>query len=255
MNQEFEQNPYATPASQLQQPASGPSAPGIEEALARGYNFSVDGLINEAWRLVKGSKGTLIAGAIVYFVAVNLTGFVLGFILSFAHLAMGGAAPLGNEALEVSVGVISSALCSPLLVGLNMIGIRRAAGQPATINEIFVYFSRFTLIFLTALAVSALFYLGILLLLLPGIYLGVAYALAVPLVAERGLSPWQAMEASRKAISQHWFKVFGLFFTLGLMLLLSAIPLGIGLVWTLPLAFIAIGVLYRTIFGVLPPAN
>lgn len=39
------------------------------------------------------------------------------------------------------------------------------------------------------------------------------------------------------------------------MLLLSAIPLGIGLVWTLPLAFIAIGVLYRTIFGVLPPAN
>ena len=66
MNQEFEQNPYATPASQLQQPASGPSAPGIEEALARGYNFSVDGLINEAWRLVKGSKGTLIAGATLH---------------------------------------------------------------------------------------------------------------------------------------------------------------------------------------------
>ena len=34
-----------------------------------------------------------------------------------------------------------------------------------------------------------------------------AYLLAIPLVVERGLSPWQALEASRKAITQHWFKV------------------------------------------------
>ena len=74
-----------------------------------------------------------------------------------------------------------------------------------------------------------------LLLLIPGIYLSIAYRLAIPLVVERGLSPWQALEASRKAISQHWFKVFGLFFVLMLIMLLSMIPLGIGLIWTLPL--------------------
>jgi uncharacterized membrane protein len=83
----------------------------------------------------------------------------------------------------------------------------------------------------------------------------VAYILAIPLVVERKLSPWQALETSRKAITQHWFKVFGLFLVLGVIVLVSAIPLGIGLVWTLPMAIIAIGVLYRTIFGVLPPAN
>ena len=63
---------------------------------------------------------------------------------------------------------------------------------------------------------------------------------------------WQALEASRKAITQHWFKVFGLFLLLGLITLISAIPLGIGLVWSIPLFVIAMGVLYRTIFGVLP---
>jgi uncharacterized membrane protein len=78
--------------------------------------------------------------------------------------------------------------------------------------------------------------------------------LAIPLVIDRGLSPWQAMEASRKAITQHWFKVFGLIFTLGLMILVSAIPLGIGLIWTLPLTVICMGILYRTIFGGLPAA-
>jgi len=100
-----------------------------------------------------------------------------------------------------------------------------------------------------------LVYLGMFLLLIPGLYLAVAYLLAIPLVVERGLAPWQALETSRKAISQHWFKVFGLFLLLGLITLVSAIPLGIGLVWSIPLFVIAMGVLYRTIFGVVPPAQ
>lgn len=97
-----------------------------------------------------------------------------------------------------------------------------------------------------------LIYLGMILLLIPGIYLAVAYLLAIALVVERGLSPWQALEASRKAITQHWFKVFGLLIVLGLIIIVSAIPLGIGLVWSIPLMVVAMGVLYRTIFGVLP---
>ena len=105
---------------------------------------------------------------------------------------------------------------------------------------------------ITAIISMVLIYLGMILLIIPGLYLAIAYMLAIPLVVERGLSPWQALEASRKAISQHWFKVFGLFLLLGLITGISAIPLGIGLVWTIPLFTIAIGVLYRTIFGVLP---
>ena len=105
------------------------------------------------------------------------------------------------------------------------------------------------------LVMMLLIYLGMILLLIPGIYLAVAYLLAIPLVVERGLSPWQALEASRKAITQHWFKVFGLFLLLGLIVMVSAIPLGIGLVWSIPLMVVAMGVLYRTIFGVLPAAQ
>ncbi|NQD95394.1 hypothetical protein HP532_22315, partial [Pseudomonas sp. CrR25] len=107
----------------------------------------------------------------------------------------------------------------------------------------------------TAVVMMLLIYVGMILLIIPGLYLAIAYMLAIPLVVERGLSPWQALEASRKAISQHWFKVFGLFLVLGVITMLSAIPLAIGLVWSIPLFVIAMGVLYRTIFGVLPPAQ
>lgn len=251
MNQEFEQNPYATPASQLQQTPTGAGAPSIEEALARGYDFRIGDVLGEAWHKVKGMKGTLVVAAIIYAVAVNLLSFVIAFVLGLLGLIHDSE----PSVLQILVSVLAGALCYPLLAGLNMIGIRRAADQPATINELFAYFGLFVPLLVTGLAITVLTYLGLILLVLPGIYLGVSYALAIPLVVERGLSPWQAMEASRKAIGQHWFKVFGLFLALGLIMLLSAIPLLIGLVWTLPLAFIAIGVLYRTIFGVLPPAN
>ncbi len=110
-------------------------------------------------------------------------------------------------------------------------------------------------IIITGVLMLVMIYVGCLLLLLPGIYLMIAYALALPLVIERGLSPWQALETSRKAISQHWFKVLGLNLVLGLIVGLSAIPLGIGMIWTVPLWAIASGVLYRTIFGVLPVAE
>ncbi len=133
-----------------------------------------------------------------------------------------------------------------------MIGIRRAADQPISFNDIFSHFGRTVPLVITAIVSMLLIYLGMFLLIIPGMYLAIAYMLAIPLVVERGLTPWQALEASRKAITQHWFKVFGLFLLLGLITAISAIPLGIGLVWTIPLFVIAMGVLYRTIFGVLP---
>lgn len=136
-----------------------------------------------------------------------------------------------------------------------MIGIRRAADQPISFNDVFSGLGLFVPLLITALLMTALIYIGTLLFVIPGIYLGVAYMLAIPLVIERGLSPWQALETSRKAINQHWFKVFGLFLALGVIMIIGMIPLGIGLIWTLPLFIISMGVLYRTIFGVLPTAN
>lgn len=248
-------NPYAPPRSELHDAPTDAAVPSVEQALARGYDFSVDGVINQAWSRVKGHKGTLVCAAIVYVVAFNLLSVVVAFVLALFSQRLGSPVGVADKFLEGFASLFAGALCAPLMAGLNLIGIRRAAEQPATIHELFAHFGRFASLFATALAVSVLVYLGTLLLLLPGLYLGVAYSLALPLAAERGLSPWQALEASRKAVNRHWFKVFGLYLTLGLYLLLSAIPLGIGLIWTLPMAVIAVGVLYRTVFGVLPPAN
>jgi hypothetical protein len=45
----------------------------------------------------------------------------------------------------------------------------------------------------------------------PGIYLKIAWLLALPLIADRGMEFWSGMEISRKVITAQWFRFLGLF--------------------------------------------
>lgn len=243
-------NPYAAPTSAFQETPRDTQVPSIEEALSRGYDFTIGDLLSEAWQRVKGTKGIIIGGFVVFYAVLLVASFLIGGF--FGILGVVSDSPMLTVVVEMVVGIFASALAYPFMAGINMIGIRRAADQPISFNDIFSHFGRTVPLVITAIISMLLIYLGMILLIIPGLYLAIAYMLAIPLVVERGLSPWQALETSRKAISQHWFKVFGLFLLLGLITGISAIPLGIGLVWTIPLFTVAIGILYRTIFGVLP---
>jgi hypothetical protein len=263
MTGSIEQNPYAAPlASSLPAPASPDALPTIEEALARRYDFGIGALLAEAWDRTQGCKGLILGGAILFGLALYTVAFVIGLavsVLGFAGvIGLHGLGTTGTLfavlATQLVVTLLSCALSFPLLAGILTVAIRRAADQPVSFGDLFTHFDRLGALFLTATLMMLLTYLGFLLFVIPGLYLSIAWLLAIPLVAERGLSPWRALETSRRAISQHWFKVFGLYSLICLLLAIGTLPLGIGLIWTLPLAALAFGVLYRTIFGAQPAA-
>ena len=103
---------------------------------------------------------------------------------------------------------------------------------------------------LAGLITTLLIYIGFILILIPGMYLAIAYCMTMPLIADRRLTPWQAIETSRKAVTKRWFSFFGLFLVVGLVIFGSALTLGIGLIWTAPWSINVIGVAYRRTFGV-----
>ncbi|KAF1053377.1 MAG: hypothetical protein GAK43_01434 [Stenotrophomonas maltophilia] len=250
------QNPYATPTAALDERVDQNQALSIEAALARGYDFNIGDILSEAWNRISGVKGILVVGFIIYMAVVQGLSFLLGAILGFgAVMTSGQGTGMLMVVMQLVIGVLVAGVGYPFLAGINMIGIRRAADQPVSINEMFSHFGLFVPLFLTGLLMTVLVYLGLILLIIPGIYLSIAYSLAIPLAVERKLSPWQALEASRKAVTQRWFKIFGLYFMLGLLFLVASIPLGIGLIWVGPMIVVAVGILYRTIFGVLPAGN
>lgn len=264
------QNPYAMPASELQERAAPGQAPSIEEALNRGYDFSIGDLLGEAWNKTKGTKGVIWGGFIAFYGAMIAASLVLVFVLSlFGTLGALGLASLGDESgsgmlaagafgvvimiLMFSLALI--ALVYPFVAGINMVGIRQAAGQPVRFAEVFSHFGRTLPLLLAAILMGVLVSIGYSLFILPGIYLSIALMLTIPLIVERKLSAWQAIVTSCRAINQHWFKVFFLYVVLGIILTLSMLLLFIGLIWTFPMFIVAQGILYRTIFGVLPPAT
>ncbi|MGC4084940.1 MAG: GYF domain-containing protein [Vicinamibacterales bacterium] len=85
-------------------------------------------------------------------------------------------------------------------------------------------------------------------LLVPTMYLLVGYVFMMPLMVDRRLSIWSAMEASRRAVHGAWFPTFGLLLASGMLLMLSAILIGIPLIITLPVCAAALMFAYSDLF-------
>jgi uncharacterized membrane protein len=91
--------------------------------------------------------------------------------------------------------------------------------------------------------------LGYLLLILPGIYLSFAYMFSLPLMIEKDLGAWSALEVSRKAVTRIWFRAAGFLLLIMLLITLGMIPLGIPLIWIVPWVTLAYAMLYFKLFG------
>lgn len=241
-------NPFQPPAAGADIARPAASAGSLEKAINGEYDFEIGDVMSEAWTLTNGFKGTFWGGAVVayflMFAALFSGAFVLGMIVG----------PEPNFVLGILVNVLIMAAIAPLILGMLMLGIRRACGQPVSFGVVFGYFDKLAPAAGAYVLVTLMTYAGLLFLILPGIYLALAYGMTLPLIADQGLPIWQAMETSRKALTHKWFRLFGLYLVVGLVLGLSAIPLGIGLIWTGPWAMLVLGVLYRRIFGAAPAA-
>jgi len=76
--------------------------------------------------------------------------------------------------------------------------------------------------------------IGFVLLILPGIYLAVAYSFTVPFVTFLNMDFWEAMESSRKLITRNFWPFLGFFVILTLINVLGVILLGVGLLVHFP---------------------
>lgn len=207
--------------------------------------FSAGLLIKESWAKTHGVKGSLWAGIVVMFLVLFAFGGVAVYLLSHS----------GNRAgtivvawLKILSQITSTFLSITFLSGLINIGIRWVAGQSFSWNLVFSGFSRIGSIVIAGFLMSLLITSGLLLFVLPGIYLAVGYSLTLPVIMDKRVGPWEAMEMSRQAIHKKWWQVFGAYLIMYLIYVLSLIPFGIGMIWTVPMFFTLTAVIYRTLF-------
>ncbi|SHF24276.1 hypothetical protein SAMN04487965_1721 [Microbulbifer donghaiensis] len=239
---------YKAPEAQLTSGEEGGGYGSLERGVAGDYSISIGEIFGEAWRRTKGNKGTVWLAIILYIVAFVVVSFVAGMITGYSafDIEQQANASFGSTILyQILVNLIAA----PLTAGMMMIGIKIARDEKTSATEVFAHFDKLLPLVVANIIMSILVTIGIFLLVLPGIYLAVAYMLTLPLIVDKNLGPWQALETSRKAITKHWFAFFGFLIVALLLYVAGALPLLIGLIWVLPLLAIAFGVVYRNVFG------
>jgi hypothetical protein len=233
-------NPYRPPKAPLDLAMPVGLSGSFEDAVAGRYDFRIGEVMREAWGLVSGFKGPFWAAAILF--------YGLLFCATFALRSVFGNGL--NFVARILVQAVITALMTPLLVGLVAMAVRGAAGQPVSFSMAFSCLRRAPVFIVAGFLTTALTYVGLVFLVIPGVYLSIAYGMTFPLLAFSQLGPWEAMEASRNAITHHWWRVGFLYLTVVILTGLSALPLLIPLIWTAPWAFLVLAVLYRRMFGV-----
>jgi uncharacterized membrane protein len=145
--------------------------------------------------------------------------------------------------------VVSYVVSAPLILGNFIVAARLLHGHTPQFGDFFAGFYFFWPLFLVSLVSSILIAIGMILLIIPGIYLIVSYLFASCLVIDRRLDFWPAMELSRRTVTPLWFGFFAFLLLLIGINLAGALLLGLGLLATVPISFCALTVAYSDLFG------
>lgn len=189
-------------------PASEHNAPSAaaDELIARAAPLDIFDCLKRGWDSGRAHFGPLLGVTL-------LIGLCAG---------MAGAIPL--------IGLLSSLFLNGVFYGgLYFYCLKKVRGEPTALGDAF---SGFTVCFLplmlTTLVSVLLTVVGLFCLILPGIYLAVAWFFAYLVVREKMLPFWEGMELCRKVVTAQWWRVFGLFIMLMLVSwALLAIPVAL----------------------------
>lgn len=202
------------------------NAPHLDQLINNGYEFRLGDYLNRGWELFMQDIGPYIGYAVIA-------------IMSSAILSV----------IPV-IGAIANLFVQPaLLAGFYLYTNKLAAGENRIFKDFFGGFDHVLQLFLNSLVSGILIMIGMIFLIIPGIYLAISYMLSAQLILFEGMEFWPAMETSRKIVGKNW----GNFFLLGLVCMLIAIGgmilLGVGIFAAVPLIFCIYYAVYEDLIG------
>jgi uncharacterized membrane protein len=211
-------------------PAAAAAAPGVSAPLRadRVVVLDIVSCYERSWTLLKANFWPLVG---------------VSFLVAIALGVLMGAEKHGLYFL----GMIFNKV---LAAGLYYYFLLKIRGRPANVGDAFAGFTKaFFPLVVIGILFSVFVTVGVFCLILPGIYLAVAYTFSSILAVDKGLGFWESMETSRKVITRNWWRVFGLLLLAIPVFILGALALGIGIFVAIPLVFGAIAYAYEDLCG------
>jgi serine/threonine protein kinase/capsular polysaccharide biosynthesis protein len=219
---------------------SNPAAEALErEILSRDYVLDIGKCVRRGWALVKSGFWPL----------VGITLLILALLSAVSSV---GQVTRSAGNVHFNTSVLGILLGGPLMGGLYLYYLKLIRGEKVRVETAFSGFSNSLLhLILASFVTGMLTMLGFLCLILPGIFLFVAWFFTLPLVIDKRLDFWPAMRVSLKTISKHWWKFLGFLIVLALLNLGGLLLCLVGVLVTLPISFAALMYAYEDIIN--PP--
>ncbi|MDD4148443.1 MAG: hypothetical protein PHE33_00265 [Bacteroidales bacterium] len=184
----------------------------IQKLIDEGYEFKSKQYIEEGLELFKKEMG----GFVVFFIALFGVFMVLSYVL-------------GNYS-----GFITNLIQPALIGGALLFANDVLMNRKPDFNRFFDGFKFFLPLLLLSIVTSVLVLIGLIFLIIPGIYLSVSFSLSNMLVVFLGYDFWSAMEISRNIVSKNWWDFFKFFLILFLINLGGVLACGVGVIFTAP---------------------
>ena len=224
------------PVAAMAGPVTAPTGPVdpvafAADLIARAPKLDIFAVLGGSWELLKANLWPLVGATAVVIIAQGVL----------------NAIPF--------LGILSSLLLSGVFLGgLYLYYLRFLRGETPQFGDAFVGFTLALVpLMLGGVVSSLLTMVGFLLLIIPGIYLAVAWAFTALLIIDKKLEFWPAMEISRRVISAQWWRVFGLMIVAGILGALGVVGLFVGLFFTIPITIGSLVIAYETLCN--PPAR
>lgn len=217
--------------------------------------------LKEGWHAVDGAKGTIWAAILVSF----LITLGLGIVASIFERINASAGMLLRPLIQFVAFLMQ--------MGMLYIGIKRARGEPINYKLVFYAFDGNIMIRLIGVYLLQILFVLIPIILFlvamalpsfanfPGVTIVAIIVAAIAVIAffiiyirmtlsmgfvlDKLSSPMLAIKQSFEATRNSVWQLIGLVLLQTIIIIISAIPLGIGLIWTLPLCVIIYGMIYK----------
>lgn len=195
----------------------------LQRIIDSGVDFNISNVIDKAWEMFKAR-------------AMFHIGFA--FLISSIQLAF-------TLYLEDFVFIYSIFLSPPLIAGFYLVANRMSQTEYVDFQNYFDGFKYILPLIIVNLITAIFMVAGLVLFILPGIYLGVGYMFSLLFVLFGGFDFWPAMEYSRKLVHTNWWKFFGFVLLLLLINIGGFLCLIVGLLVTIPLTYLSVYVLFE----------
>lgn len=159
-----------------------------------------------------------------------------------------------NEQGDPGLGLVGSILLlAGWIVGLELsfativILLKIADKKKAKIEDLIAYFQAGLIVryFLVSLIYGLMVGIGLILFIVPGIYLGIKYGFAFFVFADKRTGVWEAFQKSAQITSGVKWKLFGFWILMLLITAVGAMALLVGLLIAVPVVYFAEIYVYR----------